>query len=76
MASLEKQSRLGCDMKSNSRLVRHMVKLAFDGQKWDLLNDIINVLSKKRSIIKFAIRNMVCSPIAYAPHLHFYLSDP
>uniref|UniRef100_A0AC34FC22 Uncharacterized protein n=1 Tax=Panagrolaimus sp. ES5 TaxID=591445 RepID=A0AC34FC22_9BILA len=59
LASLEKQSRLGCDMKSNSRLVRHMVKLAFDGQKWDLLNDVITVLSKKRAIIKFAIRNMI-----------------
>jgi 26S proteasome regulatory subunit N5 len=59
LASLEKQSRLGSDMKSNSRLVRHMVKLAFDGQKWDLLNDVITVLSKKRAIIKFAIRNMI-----------------
>uniref|UniRef100_A0A7E4V9H9 PCI domain-containing protein n=1 Tax=Panagrellus redivivus TaxID=6233 RepID=A0A7E4V9H9_PANRE len=59
LAGLEKSSRLGSDMKSNSRLVRHMVKLAFDGKKYDLLNETIQNLSKKRSIIKFAIRNMI-----------------
>jgi len=59
LATLEKQSRLGCDMRSNSRLVRYIVKLAFDAQKWDLLNEQVHLLSKKRAIIKFAIRNMI-----------------
>ena len=46
-------------MRSNSRLVRFAIKLAFDAQKWDLLNEQIHSLSKKRAIIKFAIRNMI-----------------
>ncbi|KIH54962.1 PCI domain protein [Ancylostoma duodenale] len=55
LANLEKLSRLGSDMKSNTRIV----KLCFDGKKWDLLNDTILTLSKKRLIIKMAIAKMV-----------------
>ncbi|KAK6044935.1 hypothetical protein COOONC_17560 [Cooperia oncophora] len=58
LANLEKLSRLGSDMKSNTRIVQHMVKLCFDGKKWDLLNDTILTLSKKRLIIKVAIAKM------------------
>jgi 26S proteasome regulatory subunit N5 len=56
---LEKQSRLGADMRSNSRLLRHMVKLAFDAKNWNTLNEIIVTMSKKRSLIKYAIKNMI-----------------
>ena len=35
------------------------VKLCFEGQKWDLLNETILSLSKKRLIIKIAIAKMV-----------------
>uniref|UniRef100_A0A1I7XJ49 ARM repeat superfamily protein n=1 Tax=Heterorhabditis bacteriophora TaxID=37862 RepID=A0A1I7XJ49_HETBA len=35
------------------------VKLCFDGMKWDLLNETILTLSKKRLIIKIAIAKMV-----------------
>ncbi|KAK5978154.1 Proteasome Regulatory Particle Non-ATPase [Trichostrongylus colubriformis] len=59
LTNLEKLSRLGSDMKSNTRIVQHMVKLCFDGKKWDLLNDTILTLSKKRLIIKVAIAKMV-----------------
>ncbi|KAE9420339.1 hypothetical protein Angca_004933, partial [Angiostrongylus cantonensis] len=59
LANLEKLSRLGSDMKSNTRIVQHMVKLCFDGKKWDLLNDTILTLSKKRLIIKMAIAKMI-----------------
>uniref|UniRef100_A0AC34QPR9 PCI domain-containing protein n=1 Tax=Panagrolaimus sp. JU765 TaxID=591449 RepID=A0AC34QPR9_9BILA len=59
LASLEKQTRLGCDMRSNSRLVRFIVKIAFDAHNWDLLNEQVIGLSKKRALIKFAIRNMI-----------------
>ncbi|WKX92895.1 hypothetical protein Q1695_010711 [Nippostrongylus brasiliensis] len=59
LTNLEKLSRLGSDMKSNTRIVQHMVKLCFDGKKWDLLNDTILSLSKKRLIIKMAIAKMV-----------------
>ncbi|KAJ1354841.1 hypothetical protein KIN20_011905, partial [Parelaphostrongylus tenuis] len=59
LSNLEKLSRLGSDMKSNTRIVQHMVKLCFDGKKWDLLNDTILTLSKKRLIIKMAIAKMI-----------------
>ena len=59
LAQLEKQSRLGADMNSNSRLLRHMVKIAYEQQNWDVLNETIVVLSKKRALIKFAIKNMI-----------------
>ncbi|KHN78922.1 26S proteasome non-ATPase regulatory subunit 12 [Toxocara canis] len=57
--SLEKQSRLGADMKSNTRIVRHMVKLCFDASAWALLSNTVSTLSKKRSIIKVAIAKMI-----------------
>ncbi|CAD5214923.1 unnamed protein product [Bursaphelenchus xylophilus] len=59
LSLLEKQTRLGADMRSNSRILRHMVKIAFEAKDWKLLNDTIVAMSKKRSLIKFAIKNMV-----------------
>uniref|UniRef100_A0A0N5AIQ5 PCI domain-containing protein n=1 Tax=Syphacia muris TaxID=451379 RepID=A0A0N5AIQ5_9BILA len=59
LAGLEKQTRIGSDMRSNTRLVQHMVKLCFDGGEWALLNDTIILLSRKRSLIKVAIAKMV-----------------
>ncbi|CAI4226218.1 unnamed protein product [Auanema sp. JU1783] len=59
LSNLEKLTRLGSDMKSNARIVQHMVKMCFDGKKWDLLNETILTLSKKRMIIKVAIAKMV-----------------
>jgi 26S proteasome regulatory subunit N5 len=56
---LEKQTRLGADMRSNSRVLRHMVKLAFDAKNWNVLNETILAMSKKRALIKFAIKNMI-----------------
>lgn len=59
LAVLEKQTRLGSDMRSNSRVLRHMVKLAFEAKNWSVLNETILAMSKKRSLIKFSIKNMV-----------------
>jgi len=59
LAQLEKQTRFGYDSRSNSRLLCHMVQLAFDGNAWKLLNDTIIALCKKRALIKYAIKNMV-----------------
>uniref|UniRef100_A0A1I8ETA5 PCI domain-containing protein n=1 Tax=Wuchereria bancrofti TaxID=6293 RepID=A0A1I8ETA5_WUCBA len=71
LSGLEKSTRLGSDMKSNTRIVQHMVKLCFDGGDWTLLNDTILMLSKKRSIIKQAIAKMVrdcCEMIEKTPN--------
>ncbi|VDK87629.1 unnamed protein product [Litomosoides sigmodontis] len=71
LSSLEKSTRFGSDMKSNTRIVQHMVKMCFDGSEWTLLNDTILMLSKKRSIIKQAIAKMVrdcCEMIEKTPN--------
>ncbi|CAI2334710.1 unnamed protein product [Caenorhabditis sp. 36 PRJEB53466] len=57
--NIEKLTRLGADMKSNTRVVQYMAKLCFEGQKWDLLMETIMTLSKKRLLIKMAIAKMV-----------------
>ncbi|CAJ0957845.1 unnamed protein product, partial [Mesorhabditis belari] len=77
LSALEKQSRLGCDMKSNTRIVQHMVKLCFDSQKWQLLNDTIISLSKKRLLIKVAIARMVrdcCAMVENMPNEELKMS--
>ncbi|CAD6197722.1 unnamed protein product [Caenorhabditis auriculariae] len=61
---IEKLSRLGTDMRSNTRVVQHMVKLCFEGGKWDLLNETVLTLSKKRLLIKVAIARMVRDCVA------------
>ncbi|CAJ0566469.1 unnamed protein product, partial [Mesorhabditis spiculigera] len=60
-ADILAKSRLGSDMKSNARVVQHMVQMCFDGKQWDLLNETILALSKKRLLIKVAIARMVRS---------------
>uniref|UniRef100_A0A915MW10 PCI domain-containing protein n=1 Tax=Meloidogyne javanica TaxID=6303 RepID=A0A915MW10_MELJA len=59
LQQLEKKSRLDCDTKSNERIVRHMVKLAFDAKQWDLLNETVKALSKKRALIKMNMTYMI-----------------
>lgn len=59
LSPLEKLSRIGSDMKSNSRLVRSMVKLTFDSKNYDLFGETIKSLCKKRSLIKYSIKCMV-----------------
>ncbi|KAF7629840.1 PCI domain-containing protein [Meloidogyne graminicola] len=59
LQQLEKKTRLDCDNKSNLRIVRHMVKLAFDGSQWDLLNETVKALSKKRALIKFNMTQVI-----------------
>lgn len=59
LANLEKLTRLGSDMKSNARIVVAMVRACHENSKWDLLNDTVLSLSKKRLIIKYAIAKMV-----------------
>ncbi|KAF1763856.1 hypothetical protein GCK72_003804 [Caenorhabditis remanei] len=62
--NIEKLTRLGADMKSNTRVVQYMAKLCFEGQKWDLLMETIMTLSKKRLLIKMAIAKMVRDAVA------------
>uniref|UniRef100_F6YHS8 26S proteasome non-ATPase regulatory subunit 12 n=2 Tax=Ciona intestinalis TaxID=7719 RepID=F6YHS8_CIOIN len=56
---LEKQTRVACDMVSNGKIMVCAVKICFEAKKWEMLNDIIVVLTKKRSQLKLAVAKMV-----------------
>jgi len=56
---LEKQTRTGGDAHSTSRILVALVGLCFKARQWDLLNETIQVVTKKRSQIKMAVTKMV-----------------
>jgi 26S proteasome regulatory subunit N5 len=59
LLSLEKQARVGSDMMSSARVLVAIVQIIFDARKWDLLNEYIAILVKKRSQSKQAIVKMI-----------------
>ncbi|KAL3097830.1 hypothetical protein niasHS_000565 [Heterodera schachtii] len=70
LEKLEKDSRINCDMRSNQRLLCHMVKLAFDANNWQFLCETVKTLCKKRLLIKSSIKKMVqecCEIVPKAP---------
>ncbi|XP_076805038.1 26S proteasome non-ATPase regulatory subunit 12-like [Clavelina lepadiformis] len=70
--SLEKQTRIACDMVSNGKVMVSAVRLCFDAKDWDTLNDNITVFVKKRSQLKQAIAKMVqecCTFVEKTPNL-------
>lgn len=68
LLSLEKQARIGTDMMSSSRVLVAIVQIIYDVRKWDLLNEYIAVLVKKRSQSKQAIVKMVQECVTYVDH--------
>uniref|UniRef100_A0AAF5D9S9 PCI domain-containing protein n=2 Tax=Strongyloides stercoralis TaxID=6248 RepID=A0AAF5D9S9_STRER len=56
---LEKLTRLGMDMKSNKNILMFIAKTCIQRKEWSILADQVTVLSKKRSIIKFAVSKMI-----------------
>lgn len=65
LLSLEKQSRIGSDMVSSSRVLVAIVQIIFDVRKWELLNEYIAILTKKRAQSKQAIVKMVQECVIY-----------
>ncbi|CAG9809949.1 unnamed protein product [Chironomus riparius] len=65
LLSLEKQARIGSDMMSSARILVAIVQIIYDAKKWDLLNEYISVLAKKRSQSKQAIVKMVQECVIY-----------
>lgn len=59
MLQLEKQARIGSDMVSSSRVLVTIVQIIYEVRKWELLNEYISILVKKRSQSKQAIVKMV-----------------
>lgn len=59
LLQLEKQTRLGCDMVSCSRVLCAIVQICFDAQNWNALNENIALLVKRRSQLKQAVVKMI-----------------
>lgn len=60
----------GGDAHSTSRVLVAIVELCYKAGKWDLLNENIVILTKKRSQIKMAVTKMVqrcCEYVEQAP---------
>lgn len=68
LLSLEKQARIGSDMMSSARVLVAIVQIIFDARKWDLLNEYVAILVKKRSQSKQAIVKMVQECVTYVDH--------
>lgn len=59
MSNLEKQTRGGADMHSTSRLLVGICQLSFDAKRFDILNEQIQALVKRRGQFKQAVTAMV-----------------
>lgn len=65
LLSLEKQTRLGADMQSTSRLLVAIIRLCFDQREWELLNEHILLLTKRRNQLKQAVTKMIQEACTY-----------
>lgn len=63
--ALEKQTRTAADAVSTGRILVCIVELCFAKKDWDLLNENILTLSKKRSQLKQAVTKMVQKCVTY-----------
>nr|CAG4638400.1 EOG090X04UV [Cyclestheria hislopi] len=59
LLSLEKQTRTGADAISTGRILVAVVQICFESKSWDLLNEQIISLTKRRSQLKAAVTKMV-----------------
>ncbi|CAI8038715.1 26S proteasome non-ATPase regulatory subunit 12 [Geodia barretti] len=72
LLSLEKQTRLGSDSQSTAKVLKAIVQMCFDLQEWELLNEHILLLTKKRGQFKTAVASMVeqcCRFVEQTPDL-------
>ncbi|KAB7500043.1 Longitudinals lacking protein-like [Armadillidium nasatum] len=72
LLGLEKQTRTGADAHSTSRILVALVEICFDAGAWDLMNETVVTLTKKRSQIKMAVTKMVrkcCEYVDQTPDL-------
>ncbi|KAL7746513.1 proteasome regulatory particle subunit [Sorochytrium milnesiophthora] len=65
LMSLEKQTRNAADMASNSRVLIQIIRLCWELNNYNALNEYILVLSKKHGALKQAIQKMVQEAVTY-----------
>jgi 26S proteasome regulatory subunit N5 len=59
LLALEKPARLGGDVGGTTELVTAMVQMCYDANNWDVLNETISMLAKRRAQLKQATTAMV-----------------
>lgn len=59
MLQLEKQTRLGADMVSCSRVLVAICQICFDAGNWNALNEYVSLLVRRRSQLKQAVVKMI-----------------
>ncbi|XP_017465792.1 PREDICTED: 26S proteasome non-ATPase regulatory subunit 12 [Rhagoletis zephyria] len=59
LLQLEKQSRLGSDMVSCSRVLVAICQICFEAQNWNALNEYVSLLARRRSQLKQAVSKMI-----------------
>lgn len=59
LLSLEKQTRLGADMVSCSRVLVAICQLCFEAGNWNALNEYVTLLVRRRSQLKQAVSKMI-----------------
>uniref|UniRef100_A0A2K6F4L0 PCI domain-containing protein n=1 Tax=Propithecus coquereli TaxID=379532 RepID=A0A2K6F4L0_PROCO len=69
LLSLGKQTRTASDMVSTSRILVAVVKMSYEAKEWDLLNENIMLLSKRRSQLKQAVAKMVQQCCTYVEEI-------
>lgn len=65
LLQLEKQTRLGADMISCSRVLIAICQICFEASNWNALNEYISLLVKRRSQLKQAVVKMVQECVTY-----------
>ncbi|KAJ1929964.1 proteasome regulatory particle subunit [Tieghemiomyces parasiticus] len=68
LLGLEKQTRNANDVESTSRLLVVLVRLCYEAGDWKLVNDYVNLLSKKHGQLKKAIGAMVGEAMTFLDH--------
>lgn len=69
LLQLEKQTRLGADMVSCSRVLCAIVQICFEARNWNALNEHIALLVKRRSQLKQAVVKMVQECCTYVDQI-------
>lgn len=69
LLQLEKQTRLGADMASCSRVLCAIVQICFEAKNWNALNEHIALLVKRRSQLKQAVVKMVQECCTYVDQI-------
>lgn len=59
LMQLEKQTRLGADMVSCSRVLVAICQICYEAQNWNALNEYVSLLARRRSQLKQAVSKMI-----------------